>query len=105
MNAVEALEQLRADAQSLAAAFRDAGYELYAVGGSVRDALLGQSRRDRDDYEIDFTTNARPDETDEMVLTAAAVAAWIDDARATANDGALALSRGLVHELPGSFIR
>ncbi len=62
MNAVEALEQLRADAQSLAAAFRDAGYELYAVGGSVRDALLGQSRRDRDDYEIDFTTNARPDE-------------------------------------------
>lgn len=60
MNAVEALEQLRRDAAPVAAAFADAGFSLYAVGGSVRDALLGIERRD--DYEIDFTTNARPDD-------------------------------------------
>ena len=45
---------------SLARAFADAGFSLYAVGGSVRDAVLGVERGD--DYEIDFTTNARPDD-------------------------------------------
>jgi poly(A) polymerase len=37
--------------------FADAGHELYLVGGSVRDALLG-----RLDTDLDFTTDARPDE-------------------------------------------
>ncbi|MEZ5086485.1 MAG: CCA tRNA nucleotidyltransferase [Tessaracoccus sp.] len=38
--------------------FRQAGHELYLVGGSVRDALLGVLGDD-----LDFTTSARPDET------------------------------------------
>jgi poly(A) polymerase len=44
----------------LARAFAGAGYSLYAVGGSVRDAILGEPRRE--DFEIDYTTNARPDD-------------------------------------------
>jgi len=44
----------------LARAFAAAGFSLYAVGGSVRDAILGEDRDD--DYEIDFTTDARPDD-------------------------------------------
>jgi poly(A) polymerase len=59
VNAVEALERLRRDAAPLAEAFTSAGHRLYAVGGSVRDALLGADRGE--DYEIDFTTDARPD--------------------------------------------
>lgn len=38
--------------------FADAGHELYLVGGSVRDALLG---RLTDDADLDFTTDARPE--------------------------------------------
>ncbi|KWX66445.1 CCA tRNA nucleotidyltransferase [Mycobacterium sp. NAZ190054] len=37
--------------------FADHGHELYLVGGSVRDALLGRLGSD-----LDFTTDARPDE-------------------------------------------
>ncbi len=44
----------------MARAFADAGFSLYAVGGSVRDAILGLERDE--DFEIDFTTNARPDD-------------------------------------------
>lgn len=40
----------------LAAAFEVAGHDLYLVGGSVRDALLGHLGID-----LDFTTDARPD--------------------------------------------
>ncbi len=61
MNAVESLEFLRHDAASLARAFADAGHSLYAVGGSVRDALLGEYAPTREEREIDFTTDARPD--------------------------------------------
>ena len=43
----------------LARAFAAEGFSLYAVGGSVRDAVLGLERGD--DFEIDYTTNARPD--------------------------------------------
>jgi poly(A) polymerase len=56
-------ERLGAIAQlsaPLARAFAAAGFSLYAVGGSVRDAILGEDRDD--DYEIDFTTDARPDD-------------------------------------------
>lgn len=35
--------------------FADAGYQLYLVGGSVRDAVLGRLTAD-----LDFTTDARP---------------------------------------------
>jgi poly(A) polymerase len=60
MGALEGLERLRADAAPLARAFTERGFRLYAVGGSVRDALLGEVRTA--DYEIDFTTDARPDD-------------------------------------------
>ncbi|MDH5422487.1 MAG: CCA tRNA nucleotidyltransferase, partial [Acidimicrobiia bacterium] len=35
--------------------FSDAGFELYLVGGSLRDALLERVAED-----LDFATNARP---------------------------------------------
>ncbi|GAB17324.1 putative tRNA nucleotidyltransferase [Gordonia effusa NBRC 100432] len=41
---------------SLGALFTDAGHDLYLVGGSVRDAVLGRLSND-----LDFTTDARPD--------------------------------------------
>ena len=44
----------------LAHAFHAAGFSLYAVGGSVRDAVLGLEPGA--DFEIDYTTNARPDD-------------------------------------------
>jgi poly(A) polymerase len=44
----------------LALAFDEAGFSLYAVGGSIRDAVLGIEPGD--DFEIDYTTNARPDD-------------------------------------------
>ena len=43
--------------RTLAEAFEAAGFELAVVGGPVRDALLG-----RDTHDLDFTTNARPDD-------------------------------------------
>jgi len=39
----------------LAKKFNTAGYELFEVGGHVRDSLIG-----RESYDIDLTTNARP---------------------------------------------
>jgi poly(A) polymerase len=44
----------------LAGAFDEAGFSLYAVGGSIRDAIL--DIEPSEDFEIDFTTNARPDD-------------------------------------------
>ncbi|MGH9001617.1 MAG: CCA tRNA nucleotidyltransferase [Acidimicrobiia bacterium] len=51
--------------QDLAGRFRAAGRSLYLVGGSVRDALLGRVRTDKDD--LDLTTDARPDEIEALV--------------------------------------
>jgi poly(A) polymerase len=45
------------EAQRLGSAFAAAGYELHLVGGTVRDALLG-----RPDDDLDFTTDARPEQ-------------------------------------------
>ncbi|WP_344805387.1 CCA tRNA nucleotidyltransferase [Microlunatus ginsengisoli] len=42
--------------------FEKAGHELYLVGGSVRDALLGQLGHD-----LDLTTSARPDEIERLL--------------------------------------
>jgi len=46
----------------LSGLFEEAGYELYVVGGSVRDAFL-----DRPTEDLDFTTNARPDDISRIV--------------------------------------
>ncbi|WP_156688659.1 CCA tRNA nucleotidyltransferase [Mycobacterium sp. Marseille-P9652] len=48
--------------RELGAAFDAAGHELYLVGGSVRDALLGRLSPD-----LDFTTNARPEQIQQAV--------------------------------------
>jgi poly(A) polymerase len=46
----------------LGAAFDGAGHELYLVGGSVRDAVLGRLSPD-----LDFTTDARPEQVQQIV--------------------------------------
>src|SRR5690606_18067704 len=66
---------------ALAAAFQDAGFELAAVGGPVRDALLG-----RDVNDLDFTTNASPDDILKIV-TPISSAQW-DIGRAFGTIGA-----------------
>ncbi|MDE0546308.1 CCA tRNA nucleotidyltransferase [Microbacterium sp. C7(2022)] len=62
LNMAEGVARLGALAESpivstLAQAFADAGFDLAIVGGPVRDALLGRSTND-----LDFTTDARPDD-------------------------------------------
>ncbi|QRY62305.1 CCA tRNA nucleotidyltransferase [Gordonia sp. PDNC005] len=54
----------------LAARFADRGHELYLVGGSVRDAVLGRLGND-----LDFTTDARPEVISE-ILRGWAPAVW-----------------------------
>src|SRR6478609_6962326 len=58
-----ALSQQAAPLRELGAAFTTAGRELYLVGGSVRDALLGRLG----EADLDFTTDARPDEVQRIV--------------------------------------
>ncbi|QKJ20981.1 CCA tRNA nucleotidyltransferase [Microbacterium hominis] len=62
LNMAEGVARLGALAESpvvasLATAFADAGFDLAIVGGPVRDALLGRTTND-----LDFTTDARPDD-------------------------------------------
>jgi poly(A) polymerase len=71
----EALVRLQALAQlptvtTLAAAFRAEGHELALVGGPVRDAMLGRGTND-----LDFTTDARPDEI-LRIVTPVSAAQW-----------------------------
>ncbi len=49
------------DVLELATLFAAEGHDLYLVGGSVRDALLGRDGRD-----LDFTTDARPDDIERI---------------------------------------
>ena len=50
--------QIPADVAWILEKMREAGYEAYAVGGCVRDALLGKEPND-----WDITTSAKPEET------------------------------------------
>ncbi|GAA4193988.1 CCA tRNA nucleotidyltransferase [Microbacterium oryzae] len=66
---------------SLAQAFADAGFDLAVVGGPVRDALLG-----RRTHDLDFTTDARPDDI-LRIVTPISSAQW-DIGRAFGTIGA-----------------
>lgn len=56
--------------RDLGALFDAAGHQLYLVGGSVRDALLGRISPD-----LDFTTDARPEQV-QVILRGRADALW-----------------------------
>ena len=61
--AVKVKELLAAEgADDLALRFQEAGFSLALVGGSVRDALLGRLGND-----LDFTTDARPEDVLKIV--------------------------------------
>jgi poly(A) polymerase len=85
-SAAAALDRLTAIALSppvakLAAAFEAAGAELALVGGPVRDAFLGRTA-----FDLDFTTDARPERILEIV-TPISSARW-DVGRAFGTIGA-----------------
>jgi poly(A) polymerase len=60
--AAVALNQHAPVLREIGAAFDAAGRELYLVGGSVRDAFLGRLSPD-----LDFTTDARPEQVQQIV--------------------------------------
>ncbi|NJQ07059.1 CCA tRNA nucleotidyltransferase [Streptomyces lonarensis] len=60
--AVSELLRVSPVADDLARRFNEAGFSLALVGGSVRDALLGRLGND-----LDFTTDARPDDVLRLV--------------------------------------
>ncbi|ONI73464.1 CCA tRNA nucleotidyltransferase [Actinosynnema sp. ALI-1.44] len=61
-NAVVELMRVSPVAEELSVLFAKAGHSLFLVGGSVRDALLGRLGTD-----LDFTTDARPQEVMRLV--------------------------------------
>lgn len=86
LNMADGLARLGALAENpvvrtLSSAFADAGFDLAVVGGPVRDALLG-----RETHDLDFTTNASPDEILKIV-TPVSTAQW-DIGRAFGTIGA-----------------
>ncbi|MGB4137763.1 MAG: CCA tRNA nucleotidyltransferase [Microbacterium sp.] len=86
LNMAEGLSRLGALAahpvvRTLASAFAAESFELAVVGGPVRDALLG-----RDTHDLDFTTNARPDDI-LRIVTPISTAQW-DIGRAFGTIGA-----------------
>ena len=68
---------LVSEAGDLAARFEEAGHALYLVGGIVRDAILD---RVSPDHDLDFTTDARPDEI-ERIVGPGATAVWTQGKR------------------------
>ncbi len=66
------LQPLVDETSQLAARFQAGGFRLYLVGGVVRDAVLG---RLDDKADLDFTTDARPDDI-EALVTGWADAVW-----------------------------
>src|SRR6478735_17529 len=69
--AVEALVRVSPVADELGTRFRAAGFRLALVGGSVRDALLGRLGDD-----LDFTTDARPEDV-LRIVDGWAEAVWV----------------------------
>ena len=60
--AITTLRERAPQAFDLAAQFKAAGFRLALVGGPVRDSLLGRLGND-----LDFTTNARPEDTKKIL--------------------------------------
>ncbi|MFM8897584.1 MAG: CCA tRNA nucleotidyltransferase [Actinomycetota bacterium] len=60
--AITTLRERAPQAFDLAAQFKAAGFRLALVGGPVRDSLLGRLGND-----LDFTTNARPEDTKKLL--------------------------------------
>ena len=60
--AIATLRERAPQAFDLAAQFKAAGFHLALVGGPVRDSLLGRLGND-----LDFTTDARPDDTKKLL--------------------------------------
>lgn len=58
----EELDRLAPVIDELGRRFADAGHELALVGGPVRDAMLGRHHSD-----LDFTTSARPEQTERLL--------------------------------------
>ncbi|HUE61034.1 MAG TPA: CCA tRNA nucleotidyltransferase, partial [Acidimicrobiales bacterium] len=73
----ERLRHLVDETSELAARFTAAGKRLYLVGGVVRDAVLGRLTPGGD---LDFTTDALPDET-ERIVSGWADAVWTQGKR------------------------
>ena len=67
---VAELDRIAEVIDELGRRFTDAGHELALVGGPVRDAMLGRHHND-----LDFTTSARPEQT-ERLLKGWADAIW-----------------------------
>jgi hypothetical protein len=55
---------------------RDAGFQAYVVGGSVRDVFLG-----REPYDWDLTTNALPEQVLELFPNRMHIRWWADIAK------------------------
>jgi poly(A) polymerase len=71
------LKPLVDETAELAARFRASGKRIYLVGGVVRDAVLG---RISDEADLDFTTDATPDEI-ESLIAGIADAVWTQGKR------------------------
>jgi len=70
---VEHLVRADGTPMQLAGRFAEAGHDLYLVGGSVRDALLGRFGPGTESgNDLDYTTDARPGQIEEIV------AGWAD---------------------------
>jgi poly(A) polymerase len=68
----ERLQRLVEETADVASLFEQAGKRLYLVGGVVRDVLVNVDRHEQD---LDFTTDALPDQT-EAILRPWAEALW-----------------------------
>ena len=71
------LQPLVEETRALADRFAAEGFTLYLVGGVVRDAILG---RLRDGNDLDFTTDASPDDI-ERIVRPLADAVWLQGKR------------------------
>ncbi len=75
------LAPLIAATEEIATRFSAAGFSLFLVGGSVRDAIIADaSSSEEEERDLDFTTDARPDDI-EAVVSGWADAVWTQGKR------------------------